>query len=137
MPFGLSKERLFEILRFGVSSLMMLGIKVALTWIMATGVNAYASYAITHVLLFFFSYVAHLKFTFRVTHSGQRMWDFLKSVILIKILDYALFGVLFKATGDELSLSVLLASVAVTFVRFSQMKKALTGGEPSAPEEIV
>jgi hypothetical protein len=126
MPFGLTREKLFEVARFGLSSLLILGIKIGLTWIMATRVNAYVAYAITHVVIFFGSYLAHLKFTFRAVHSGQRMRDFFKSVLFIKLLDYVLFGVIFKASGDELSLSVLLASIAVTFVRFTQMKKALT-----------
>ncbi len=104
----------------------MLACKVGLTWLFANRVNPYVAYTLTHIVIFVGSYYSHLWFTFKSTHSKARFWLFFKAVLILKVIDFALFGLFFESTDEKLSLSVLLASVAVAFLRFSRMKKALS-----------
>lgn len=117
-----------QLFRFGAASACVLAVKVVLTWIFARLVPSYASYLLTHLVVFFWSYYTQARFTFRVTHSQRRMVEYLKAVLLIKILDYTLFNVIFVVAGDKLTLSVVIASLAISLLRFTQVRRALRAG---------
>ncbi len=114
-----------QLFRFGMSSALMLGCKIGLTKLFTSRVDPYVAYSLTHVVVFIGSYYSHLWFTFKSTHSRKRFWQFFKAVLILKVIDFVLFGIFFESSGKELSLSVLLASLAVAFLRFSRMRQAL------------
>lgn len=119
------EKDLAVLVRFGLSSLVTIAIKIAITWFFSYGLNEYLSYFLTHFIILFWSYYSHLRFTFRSTHSTDRFWAYCKAVIFIKLLDFALFGLFFSFSSEQLSVSVLLASVIVSLVRFLTIRKAL------------
>ncbi len=125
----LDRLRKFDFLvlaRFGLSSVGTLVIKVIITWLLSQGANEYLSYFLTHCIILFWSYNSHLRFTFKTTHSVRRFWAYTRAVLVIKVLDFCLFGLFFTMSSDQLTLSVLSASVAVSLIRFFSVRKALT-----------
>jgi putative flippase GtrA len=111
--------------RFGLSSVGTMAVKVALTWLFAHRLEEHVAYFVTHVLIFFWSYYSHLRFTFNEPHTGRRMWEYFKAVLLLKIADFVLFSLILKVSENELSLSVLIASLVMTSGRFVTVKRAL------------
>jgi hypothetical protein len=117
-----------QLVRFAIASACALVVKVVLTWIFGRFLPGYASYLLTHVVLFFWSYYTQARFTFRVTLSRTRMAEYLKAVLLMKLLDYAIFNVMLAAVSGRLSLSVTIASLATSLIRFTQVRRALRKG---------
>jgi len=130
------RKSLGVLLRFGLSSAGTMAVKVALTWLFAHRLEEHLSYFLTHVLIFFWSYYSHLRFTFDEPHSGRRMWDYFKAVLLLKIADFVLFSLILKVSENELSLSVLIASLVMTSGRFVTVRRALVRREagPADPD---
>lgn len=118
--------------RFALSSLGTIVVKITITWLFAHGINEYLSYFMTHCIILFWSYFSHLRFTFRAKHSSGRFWSYCKAVFLIKLLDFVLFGLFFKLSSEELSVSVLLASIVVSMVRFLSIRKAMMFNGPAS-----
>ena len=114
------------LIRFGLSSLGTLVVKVLITGLFSHGINEYLSYFLTHCIILFWSYNSHLRFTFKAAHSMSRFWAYTRAVFFIKVLDFILFGLFFTVSTDQLTLSVLLASGIVSVIRFFSVRKALT-----------
>ena len=120
------KKEVGELFRFGLASLASIGVKVGITWFLSHGLNEFVSYFLTHCVLLFWSYFTHLHFTFRSKHSLVRFWSYCKAVFLIKALDFVLFSIFFSVLEDQLSLSVIGASIAVSLIRFLSVRNALS-----------
>lgn len=114
------------LMRFGLSSVGTLLVKVLITWLFSHGINEYLSYFLTHCIILFWSYNSHLRFTFKTTHTMSRFWAYTRAVFFIKVLDFLLFGLFFTVSTDQLTISVLLASGIVSVIRFFSVRKALT-----------
>ena len=119
------KKEVGVLFRFGLASFASIGVKVGITWVLSHGLNEFVSYFLTHCVLLFWSYFTHLHFTFRSKHSLERFWSYCKAVFLIKGLDIVLFSILFSVMADQLSLSVIGASIAVSLIRFFSVRNAL------------
>jgi uncharacterized membrane protein YjgN (DUF898 family) len=122
-----------QLIRFVAASACALAVKVVLTLAFARFLPDHASYLLTHVVVFFWSYYTQARFTFRVSHSPKRMVGYLKAVLLIKLLDYGLFTVVLAVARERLTLSIVIASLAISLLRFTQVRRALRKGVVPAP----
>lgn len=134
LEFRTSTKPFWQLLRFGLSSLGTIAVKIGLTWLFARGLNEYASYFITHVVILFWSYFSHLKFTFNERHSVARFWAYTKAVFLIKCADFLIFSALLQVARDQLSLSILVASLTMNIVRFCTIRKAIGASVQPSPD---
>lgn len=123
--FRQSRQPAHQFIRFGMSSAVTVCVKIGLTWALAQVMNDYLSYFITHIVILFWSYFSHLKFSFNEEHTWHRFGEYAKAVFLIKLSDYLLFTVVLNVTDGSLTLSVLLASLIMAIIRFVAVRRAM------------
>lgn len=129
-------HRLWEILRFARSSILVLGLKLLLLYGLTYVVSAPVAYAITHGLIFFASYFLHTYWTFKERPSWASLYRFFLAVFLIKLLDWSIFTTLYTyITGLNEILIAVLSTVAVGLLRYVFIRSALRKGS-AAPSEV-
>ena len=117
-------------LKFCLVSGGMLAVKIGVTRLSYGLLSGYGAYLLAHVIVFLLSYMAHLKLTFSQDHHWSKLVGFLKSVMLLKAIDYAIFALLWSGK-KELTLSVLVASGAVAFLRWKQFDRVFNRVVPA------
>lgn len=128
----INSQKLTEIIRFGLGSLIVLIVKIVLTSLLAEYTSATLAYALTHLAIFFLSYFVHLRSTFQQEHTAKRMWAFFKAVIFVKVLDFVIFSIVLDKF--QISSAVVFATVCMTVFRYLVIRRGL--GQNSNDEKI-
>lgn len=127
---------LFELARFGLTAVVMLGLKLGLTHGLLPWLHPLAAYLIVQVILTGISYALHARFTFRQQHSLRSFSRYARVIVLFQILDYLLFAVLLEWLQWDTTFSILSATVVIFLVRFLAVRRSFraspTDSSPSS-----
>ena len=107
------------VFNFGVASVVILGIKLLLLWLFEYYFSARVAYAISHVVVFFISYAAHCKYTFKKNFTWRSLREFAKAVVFIKLIDYLSFSLILIYYSNSLAVAATVTLVIFAIRYFS------------------
>jgi putative flippase GtrA len=124
-----------ELLRFGLTALLMLALKLGLTHLFARGLHPLGAYLLVQAILTLVSYAAHARFTFRQARSWATFLRYARVIVLFQALDYLIFAVLLAGFAWNTTGSILAATVVIFLLRFFAVRRSFRTlrDEPAPP----
>lgn len=119
----MTSPNIYQFFRFSVGGLINICSKILLVSLFGLFVPPFINYLLTQIVILFFSYFYHSKITFRSPISRSHFIKFTQCVMGLKILDYMLFTASVYVFQQQNTHAVIIASVAVFFLRYLIMDK--------------
>jgi putative flippase GtrA len=120
----MTSQNIYQFFRFSVGGLINICSKILLvSFFGLLLVPPFINYLLTHTVILFFSYFYHSKITFQSSISYNHFIKFTQCVMGIKVLDYMLFTASVYVFQQQNAHAVIIASVAVFFLRYLILDK--------------
>ena len=114
----------YSFIRFCASCSVALAFKLGTTWLLLHYMNAMLAYFFAHIATFFVSYLVHGRYSFKTGYGVASLLAYLRTVIIFKCTDYAIFSIAFNYFEISALWSVLVASTILLVLRFGMTKRA-------------
>ena len=114
-----------ELVRFGSSSLVMLGVKLGLMQVALLVLTEIPAYAVVQVALFFLSYALHTRFSFGTRFSRRSLWRYFQTIAVFQGLDWLIFTVVFTRYQIHSTYVILMGTAFVFVLRFVFVRRSL------------
>lgn len=108
---------------FALNSMGILVLKICIFYFLQFFISSSIAYLFTHILILIVSYLIHCKLTFQTSYSQKNFIYFIKSVFLIKFIDYFLFLFLLEILKVNSLVIIVLISILIFLIRFLILKK--------------
>jgi hypothetical protein len=118
--------------RYGLGSVFVLGVKLALTYLFLVFFNPFWAYLLVHVFVFFVSYWVHTTWSFRVQDGAANILSYLHAVLAFKVADYVVFSVVFSLLHIQALWCVIIATLFIAVIRFACVRRVLEPQPPAA-----
>ena len=104
------RDQISELARYTLNSLLLLGFKLSAMWLATKRIDPFLAYALVHAVVVVAAYVLHARASFAAQLSLNGFKAFVKTVIIFKALDYAVFSIAFACLSFDVPWAITFST---------------------------
>lgn len=123
------RDQISELVRYALNSGLILCFKLSAMWLVTKALDPFVAYALVHVVVVIAAYLLHARVSFAAQLSFAGFGAYFRTVVIFKVLDYAVFSVAFARLHFDVPWAIILSTVCIAGVRFLTVRRLFESSE--------